>query len=1058
MGAPLPPGIDIDARIGEGGIADVFRGTWEGKVVALKVLREPDRPGLRKRFVREGRLLQRLAYPGLVRCFAVLDAPQPVLVLELLVGASLDIRLRDQGPVTPEQAVRIASASLRTLAYMHENGIVHRDLKPSNIWMGDDGRVVLVDLGLAGDDADPLTTTLGDVLGTHAYMAPEQIAGAETDHRCDLYSLGISLYEALTGERPYQATGLAGYLQAHRAAGAQPVVERVPGVPVRLAALVERLMARDPAARPASAAVALALLTGGAGLRRELEVPRRVGREAVTGAVQAVLDVGGVLRVTGELGSGLGAAARQAQALARAAGVEYHSLRCRARTGPNDALTWLARELESITGPTEPTFAAVRAAMAAVARQDGRLLLIVEDLHLALDGVDTLLDALLSVPELGVVVGGRWLPALPAGRELVLRPLDLAEVRQLVGGMLGTTAVPAGLDVAIHRVSGGLPALVVAILREHVAQGAVWCAGMGEDGRPRWASDPTAPLSPGEGTSRLLDRALRALPDAAQRVVQALAVAGEPVPLDVLLAAAGADPSGADLGPAVRAGFLTILLQKGEEWVSIRRAVLEPILLAGVSEPRERAIHLEFAEAVRLRPVREWEQRFLLLHLALGARTAADAARLVDLGDWLVAGGRPLVALGILDAATRLPVDGGPPLARLALARSEALMQLGRLPEARQALEAGRAVALATEEPDLVDRAALAHVDLALALGGRLPEEGLALLERPEPAPNARLYLTRGAVLLRAGDLGAASSAFGRALELAPPGPVDRVGVAARIGLARIADLHGDLPRAAGLYRGLAAELRAVDRPLGTCDALVRLGEVAASQGRVVAALDHLRAAHELASARGISAALGAIAIGRARVLLYLGDTEGAGSLLTEHATVGETASPWPLRRAYQSLLAELREAEGDLPAMLAAHLRGAEGAAAMPDAPAHAFHAGMVGILTGDSGAVGAAVDALTTFGIPSLTARLLLLGGLTGRDMDVLQAAEDEARASGCRLLLLRTLHASRNAAGGEARGICVGVLDGLFGPLRERFCETPAVRWALGERAETRRDTGA
>src|SRR5687767_7832282 len=131
--------LDFAERIGEGGIADVFRGSWREREVALKVLRETERSGLRKRFVREGRLLQRLSHPGLVRCFEVMDGEQPVLVLELLLGASLDIRLR-AGPITPDEGVLFASSALRTLGYLHENGIVHRDIKASNVWFGDDRR------------------------------------------------------------------------------------------------------------------------------------------------------------------------------------------------------------------------------------------------------------------------------------------------------------------------------------------------------------------------------------------------------------------------------------------------------------------------------------------------------------------------------------------------------------------------------------------------------------------------------------------------------------------------------------------------------------------------------------------------------------------------------------------------------------------------------------------------------------------------------------------------------------------------------------------------------
>ncbi|MDP2306569.1 MAG: protein kinase [Pseudomonadota bacterium] len=1040
-------GLDFAERIGEGGIADVFRGTWRGRDVALKVLREADRSGLRKRFVREGRLLQRLSYPGLVRCFGVIEGEQPVLVLELLEGVSLDVRLRS-GPLSPEQGVLLASSALRTLAYLHENGIVHRDIKASNVWLGQDHRIVLVDLGLAADISDPLTTTLGDVLGTHAYMAPEQIAGAESDHRCDLYSLGITLYEALVGERPYQATGLAGYLQAHRAAGAVPIVERVPDIPVRLAALVDRLMARDPSARPASASVALAQLTGSRGMMCDVGPPGLFGREAATGAIQAVLDGGGVLRIHGELGAGLGVVARHAVALAREAHVEYATVRCRARLGPAEIVAVLARELDSIAGPLVPDLPGVLGVLGALIAQDGRFLLVFEDLDLAPDGCVELVDRVARVPGIAMVLTGRALPPLPEGREIGLRPLTVAEVREQVGSMLGTPAVPLGLDTAMMRTTGGLPALVAAVLREQVDRGAVWCEGMGEDGRPRWAWDPSARLLPGEDTTRLFGRALAKLSEATRSLVQALAVAGEPVPLDLLLAVAAADPSGADLGPALRHGLVEVKLRGGEEWVSLRRAVLEPILLNGMTEDDQRGIHLLLADAARQRSAREWEQRFLLLHLARGARDPHETMRLVELGDWLVSGGRPLPGLDVLDAATGLPIDDGHVLATLALARCDALCALGRLPEARSALEAGRTLAVAVDDEALTLRVALAHLDLALLLGTHLPIDVSALVLDPPPGATARTLLAGGHVHFALGELDLALVAFHRALDRAAPGPVDRIGVDARLGDARIVALQGNPLRAMTLYRGLAAELRAVDRTLAGCEALVRLAELQRASGRLAAAMESLRTASELVGERNAPFSAASVAIGRARVHLSVGDVEGAHALLVAHAACGDTPAPWPVRAEYLATLADLRAATGDTQAALAVHVRAAEGAAAVPDRIARAFHAGMVGILTVDSGAVGDAVDALAAIGAPGLQARLLLAGGRTGRDGDVLSAAAAEARLSGDKLLLLEILEARRDATDrAEARVILAQCLDGLFGPFRERFVDCAVARWAQG-----------
>jgi len=1041
------PGLHFAERIGEGGIADVFRGVWRGRDVALKVLRDTEQSGLRKRFIREGFLLQRLSHPGVVRCFDVIDGEQPVLVLELLEGASLDVRLRS-GVIAPDEAVLFASSVLRTLAYLHEHGIVHRDIKSSNVWMGGDRRLVLVDLGLAADASDPLTTTLGDVLGTHAYMAPEQIAGAECDHRCDLYSLGITLYESLCGERPYQATGLAGYLQAHRAAGAVPIVERVPQIPVRLASLIDRLMARDPAARPASAAVALAQLTGSRGMNFELGAPRMVGREAATGAIHAVLDGGGVLRIRGELGSGLGTVARHAVGLARADGIEYAAVRCRPRFGPSDVLAALAGEADAIAGPVAPDLPALLHALGALAAEAGRFLVLVEDLDLASDACAELVDRVAAVPDVAVIVTGQTLVGAPRGRDIELRPLTLPEARAQIASMLGTPTLPPGLDVAMMRTSGGLPAIVTAVLREQVDRGVIWCEGMGEDGWPRWAWDPSSRLLPGEDTTRLFHRALSKLPQATRAVIEALAVAGEPVPLDLALTAAGADPSGADLGPALRTGLCAVHLRGGEEWISLRRAVLEPVLLNGLSEGAQRRVHLALAAGARRRPLREWEQRFLLLHLARGARDPVETQRLVALGDWVVAGGRPIPGLELLDFATRLPIDDGRVLAHLALARCDALCGIGRLPEALSALEAGRGLALAAEDDALIERAALAHLELGLLLAARpVPELPLPEPDAPAGTP-ARALLASASVRFVRGELDAASALYLRAADRATPGPVDRVGVDARLGNARIVALRGDPARAAHLYRAIATELRAVERPMAGCEALVRLAEMQRTVGRLAAALESLRTAHELVGERNAPFSAASVAIGRARVHLTLGDLDGAESLLVGHARCGDAPTPWPVRLDYLGALADLRAARGDSPAALAAHLRAAEGAAKLPDRVAHAFHLGMVGMLTVDGAAVGDAVEALGAIGLPGLQARLLLAGGRTGRDLDVLAAAEAEARVAGDQMLLLEILHA-RGAASDrdEAWAILTAASDGLAGALRERWAEGPVARWASG-----------
>ncbi len=1056
------PDCEIYERIGVGGVADVFRGAWRGREAALKVLRDPSRPGLRERFLREGRMLQRLSHPGLVQCFEVLDGEQPVLVMELLRGESIEARLLSD-PIPAEEGVGVASSVLRALGYLHENGVTHRDIKAGNVFICDDGRVVVMDLGLAGDRADPLTTTLGDVLGTLAYMAPEQIAGAETDPRCDLYSLGVTLYEALCGERPYLAQGLAAYLYAHRNAGASPLVERVPSIPVRLAVLVDRLMACDPTDRPSSAGVALALLTGGGVIRSQLNPPQFVGRAELEGAVRGVLEAGGVLRLTGELGCGLGAAARVARRIAREGGMEHVAVRCRARAGVGETFAGLARELEALVGMVPPDPAGVRSAIATMCSQDHRFLLVVEELDLAPEGVALALESLTDLAGLTIVVTGRALPSAPAGHTFELRPLTVAEVHVLLGSLFGTPVVPAGLDAGIARASGGLPAVVVALLREQVESGAVWCEDHGD--RPRWAWDGTPPLLPGGDTFRWLERGIRSLPEGSLVLVRALAVAGRPVPLDLLLTAAGADPSGIDMGDAVRHGVCALSLHDGEEWVSLRRAVLEPILLRGLPDADRLSVHLALAEAVRRRPAGDWERRFELMHAARGAREPVATHRLVELGDGLIAEDRPVEALIALDAAALLPVEDREVSALLALARAEALLRIGRLPDAQIALDAGRRIAMDAGNTDPMRRAALASAELQLAFGTPLPADLRARVDAAALEGVAQAALVQAEVALRDADLERASGLFEQTLQGeqrvhgdGPSGGVRRVGIAARMGIAAIAALQGDHSHAAQQLRGLSATLRATDRSLPAAEALARLADTQRAQGQLAAAFETLDTAEALVADRSHPWVAGALAVVGARLALACGDVDGAAALLAPYASFAEAYAPWIARRAWLSAAAELREASHDSPAAVAAHLRAAAACAAAGDHAFQAFHEGALAILTADREGVYRAVQALAGIGIPVLQARLLALGGRIGRASDVLRVAEVHARAAGEQMLLLGLLDAGRDPeARPEARAICLSALAGLRPAPRARFLERPVARWALGERGCDRRDTG-
>jgi serine/threonine protein kinase len=284
IGAPLPAAggsstltgrtvahFRIGEPLGSGGMGVVYQAEdiRLGRLVALKFL-APELvrdPRAKERFLTEARAASALEHPNLCMILEVGESEDGLLFLAMPCydGESLERRIA-RGPLPIEEALDFASQAARGLAKAHQHGIIHRDVKPGNLFVTSDGVVKVLDFGIAKLMGEVGPTRLGAVLGTPSYMAPEQTRGEEVDARTDVWSLGVVLYEMLTGRRPFTGGSGAAVVHAVLHETPEPLVRLRPEVPAELERIVSRMLAKAPEKRYADAAEALAELRNALGL------------------------------------------------------------------------------------------------------------------------------------------------------------------------------------------------------------------------------------------------------------------------------------------------------------------------------------------------------------------------------------------------------------------------------------------------------------------------------------------------------------------------------------------------------------------------------------------------------------------------------------------------------------------------------------------------------------------------------------------------------------------------------------------------------------------------
>jgi serine/threonine-protein kinase len=250
----------LERRLGVGGMSTVqlAMDTRLERYVAVKLLAEhlAQDAGFVARFQREALAAARLVHPNVVQVFDFGTeevSHRQFIVMEWVDGPSCAELLRDHGRLPPPETVEILTQACRALEYAHRNGIVHRDVKPGNLLRNDDGLVKLADFGIAKAAEDSDITKVGSVVGTAAYLSPEQSRGAPAGPASDLYALGVVAYQLLSGRLPYLGASLT-ELARQQEAGPPDRLERVePDVPPVLARVVERALAPRPESRFASA-------------------------------------------------------------------------------------------------------------------------------------------------------------------------------------------------------------------------------------------------------------------------------------------------------------------------------------------------------------------------------------------------------------------------------------------------------------------------------------------------------------------------------------------------------------------------------------------------------------------------------------------------------------------------------------------------------------------------------------------------------------------------------------------------------------------------------------
>lgn len=815
--------------IAKGGMASVYAATdtRNGAEVAVKVLR-PLGPGAesRNRFRREFRSLSKLTHPNVLRVYEWgLRGERPWYSMELVPGLDLKAEIQSWRGMEPaERYTRtqgVLVQILRALDYLHDRGMVHRDLTPGNVMVRPDGVVKLMDFGVVKELGSELTG-VHEIMGTAAWIAPEQIAGGSVDARADLYSLGAILYTMLTGQRPFQARSLQGWLEKHLNEVPRPPRELDPRVPAQLSDVCMRLLAKEPADRFASAAHLLHLLGDlEPADQSEQWPPRTVGRTEIRARLREVLSElerggpGAAVLIQGAGGLGKTRLLDLAESGARRHGLNV----VRARASNDDQPFGLFNRVLAALSPEEvpevvqETFSGslgasrerypVLAAFKPLLTARAPLVLILDDLQqvdgASLDMLEYLVRNTVELSEESIAfimsqeVTEGVASALEQRLEQVealhihtLGPLDQSEVEELLLSLVREEATALPLAARLHLESEGSPAYLSDMLRTLADEGLL----VRDRGAWKVSLDPSEitrsslPM-PASLRQALIER-LHPLSEHARQVAISLALARRHLELDLLaeLVELPEDATLESLDELVEAGIASERQGDGSEQFELAHQRFRGVLLEQLSGEGLRALNQTLGEAIE-RYHRRGIQDYVedLAHHFEQAELAPKAcAYLIRTAHRRVHASLWDEALGYLDRALHLEPqarrylvleDAERSLAELHLARSQCLTAVGQPELALRAAHQAAELAELIDDPNLESRV-LSEIGQQLRTRGQC-EASRPWLERAldraiaahDPALRTAPLYQLGAVDWTRGDLPGAEAKWRQSLEMA---------------------------------------------------------------------------------------------------------------------------------------------------------------------------------------------------------------------------------------------------------------------------------------------------